>query len=126
MKTSTLFFAALVILLSACRKDRTCNCNVLTEGTTTTRNQTAGSYITIDPLPPIQVVAPIDTTIETPLNSSVEEKTIYHDTKVRTAKINCVPNYEVSISENDVQTIPGTATITTTQTGKKIYNCEIE
>lgn len=126
MKTTTLFFAALFILLSSCRKDRTCNCTVTKEGTVTTRNQTPGTSITISPLPPIEVVAPTDTTVVSPMNASYEEKTVYKDVKPRTAKYNCVSNYEVSISESSVQTLPGTATITTTQSGKKIYSCKIE
>lgn len=126
MKTTSLFFAALIVLLGSCRKDRTCNCTVTKEGTVTTRNQTPGISINISPLPPVEVVAPSDTTIVSPLNGTYEEKTVYQDIKLKTAKSNCVSNYEVSVSENSVQILPGTATITTTQSGKKIYSCKIE
>lgn len=126
MKTTTFFFAALLVLLASCRKDRTCNCTVTSEGTTTTRNQTEGTSISISPLPPIVVVEPIDTTVTTPFSNSKTETTIYKDVKARTAKYNCVSSFEETISENNVQTIPGTATITSTQTGKKIYSCKIE
>lgn len=126
MKTTSLFFAALIVLLSSCRKDRTCNCTVTKEGTVTTRNQTPGISISISPLPPVEVLAPSDTTIVSPLNGTYEEKTVYQDIKLKTAKSNCVSNYEVSVSENSVQILPGTATITTTQSGKKIYSCKIE
>jgi hypothetical protein len=125
MKPAHLILIALVLFLGACRKDRTCNCTVTKEGTTTTRNQTAGTSITISPLPPIEIVTPMDTTIVTPFNNSSEQTTVFKDVKARTAKYNCV-SFEETISENSVQTIPGTATITTSQAGKKTYSCKLE
>lgn len=125
MKYFQIILLGSIMILGACRKDRTCNCTVTEEGTTTTRNQTPGTSIAISPLPPIEIVKAMDTTIVTPFNNSSEKSIVYRDVKARTAKYNCV-SYQENIAENSVQTIPGTATITTTESGTKTYSCKLE
>jgi len=110
----------------SCRKDRTCNCLVTTEGTSTTHSQSAGNTINIPPIPPIVITPASDTIYSNPYVNNDTEITNYHKVSKNTMYKNCPTGSEKNFTENSTNIIPGTSTVTTTNSGKKTYSCKIE
>ena len=116
----------IVFSLSACKKDRTCSCSIVTTGTTTTHSQTAGNTVDISPLPPIVIVAPTDTTFSTPFTYISSSKYNYDKVSKKTMRKNCASSSEENLMDGSTLVSPGTSTVTTTRKEKKVYTCTIE
>jgi len=122
------FFVLSLVCLGfmSCRKDRTCNCSVTTEGATITHSQTAANVINIPPLPPVEITPATDTTVISPYNYNTTRKTQYKEVSKNTMNKNCPESFEEGFSDNSTNVTPGTSTITVTDTGKKKYTCKVE
>lgn len=107
-----LFFVCLTICLVfySCKKDRTCKCTVDTNGSTTTHISSADGSI--------------DTTFFAPLVNSSETKIEYKEVTKKKAKFNCVSRTE-DFSDIYPFGVPGIASITTTNSGTRTYDCKI-
>lgn len=102
-------FIALILL--SCKKDRVCKCTVITTGTTntTTKAELLG----------------VDTTVSIPLNTTNVNTITYNDVSKKKAKFNCFDKSEV-VNESTNNGIPGIMDITITNTGNRVYDCELE
>lgn len=111
----SLIFASSLLFIS-CKKDRTCECTVITNSTTTTHTQTNG-------FPPF--LPKTDTTTVTQNNTAVIEKTKLPKISKRKAKFNCIDS-ENDLTNNAPSSVPGTYTISSSTTGKRTSNCELK
>ncbi len=122
-----LFVLSLVCLgFMSCKKDRTCNCTVITEGFKVTHSKTAGNVINIPPLPPIEITPATDTTFTSPYSYSTTRKTNYNNVSKNTMNKNCATGFEEGFNDNSTNVTPGTSTVTITDSGKKKYTCKVE
>ena len=113
------FFILLLIchLLTACKKDRVCNCTITVEGTITSHTQTVG-------LPPL--VNGVDSTTSQPLFTVNSQKKTYKDVTKKDMRRSCFGKSVESVNLSNSTVVPGIYTITTTQNGLKTYDCKIE
>lgn len=120
-------FTALICLsLSSCKKDRTCSCSITSTGSTITHSQTAGNVINIAPLPPVVIVAPTDTTFTTPFVYYSTSKSNYDKVSKRSMHKNCASSSEENWKDGSTLITPGSSTVTTTRSEKRVYTCDIE
>lgn len=104
-------------LCLACRKNRTCNCTVVVDGTSTVRTQTAG----------IPFILPeTDSTIIQPLYTVNEKKTNFNKVTKRDMRRVCQEKSEEGLNNSTTNVVPSIYTITTTNSGKKTTTCKIE
>lgn len=118
--------ALICISLSSCRKDRTCSCSITTTGSTITHSQTAGNVINISPLPPVVIVPATDTTFTTPFVYYSTTKSNYDKVSKKSMRRNCASSSEEEWRDGSTLITPGTSTVTTTRTEKRVYSCSIE
>ncbi|PBQ32544.1 hypothetical protein CNR22_12435 [Sphingobacteriaceae bacterium] len=116
----------LCLSLSACKKDRTCSCSITSTGSTITHSQTAGNVINIPPLPPVVIVAATDTTFTTPFVYYSTTKSNYDKVSKKSMRANCASSSEEDLKDGSTLITPGTSTVTTTRSGKRVYDCSIE
>ena len=113
----TCFFLFLIVIGASCRKNRTCNCTVVTDGTSTIRTQLAG----------IPILLPgTDTTVVQPLYTVNTKKTDYKKVNKHDMRRVCLEKSEETINSTSSNVVPGIYTITTTNEGKKTFTCKIE
>ena len=126
MKSILFILTGISLSFASCKKERTCSCTVVSQGTTTTRSQTAGTSITIPLLGSFSIVAAKDTTVISPYLNTNNKKTDYDKISKRKAKKNCLASYEENYDENSRIVAVGTSTLTITDNIKKSYTCKIE
>lgn len=126
MKSTLFILISICLSIVSCKKDRTCSCTVVSQGTTTTRSQTAGTSITIPLLGSFSIVAAKDTTVISPYLNTNNKKTDFDKISKRKAKRNCIESYEESYDESSRVVAVGTSTLTITDNIKKTYTCKIE
>jgi len=99
------------LIFVSCKKDRVCSCTTTTTGLTTIRTEIS--------------LAETDTSVTTPLSTtSTNDITFFKVTK-RAAKNNCF-NKSENVNESSQNGIPGIINITTTNTGKRNFDCKLE
>lgn len=101
----------------SCKKDYTCSCTVTTNGSTTTRTQSAG----FEPF-----ISGTDTTTTQPLYQVNTEKRSYTKVSKSDMRSNCFTKSVESLNQSSTSNTAGIYTITTTQSGTKTYDCKIE
>ncbi|MBK7310135.1 MAG: hypothetical protein IPI93_04930 [Sphingobacteriaceae bacterium] len=102
----------------ACKKDRTCECSVTTNGTSTTQASLSFS------IPIIGNVPIIDTTVVTNVVDIYNYDRELSDVTKKQAKNNCL-SYEEPYKNITTNSAPPLVMITT-ETGKKTYDCELK
>ncbi len=116
MKNFLLSVLLCSIVFTSCKKDRTCDCKIVTDGTNTSRTQTAG----------IPVLLPgTDTTISQPIYTINNKKTEYKKVSKHDMRRVCFPISEESTNNSSTNVVPGIYTITIVNEGKKTYTCKI-
>jgi len=127
MKAKLAILFILSLLGSSCKKERTCNCTISESGNRTTHSKTAGTSISIIPgIPPIELSPAKDTTFVSPYMYNNTAVAKYDKVSKGAMRKNCAANYEESVNEQEVNIVPGSSTITITQSGIKTYSCKIE
>lgn len=129
MKSYPIFISLLALLFIACKKERTCSCTVTTSGTITTHSQSAGITFSVNigiPIPPIEITTARDTTYTQSYGYVNTSKENYEKISKRAMKRNCPRTYEESFQDGGITIIPGTSTVTTSESGKREYACKIE
>jgi hypothetical protein len=131
MKRSFFLIALLLFVISSCKKERTCSCRIESRGTKTVHNQSASVTVTLNlipgiPIPPVELVPAKDETSSNDYFFITTEKTSYDKIKKGVMKKLCQPDFSEDVFDSDVNVIPGTSTVTTTDQGKKNYTCKIE
>jgi hypothetical protein len=106
-----LFISTICLSLWACKKTRTCDCKIITSGTTTTLAQVEA--------------AGIDTSIVTPLSTIEQRQTELRKVSKKQAKYNCLDKSE-SINETTNNGVPGFLSISVTNKGTRNYDCELK
>ena len=117
MKPYFFILFACVLVVGACKKDRTCNCTIITNGVTTTHTQTAG----FEP-----IISASDTTTSTPLYEVNTLKRTYHKVTNGDMRSNCLSKSEESVNQTSTSNTAGIFSVTTTQSGIKTTTCKIE
>jgi hypothetical protein len=126
MKTIFFNLSIFCLCLISCKKERSCNCTVLTQGTTTTHNQAAGISISIPIVGSITLTQPSDTTMMNSYTDNGTKKMNYEKVSKKTMKKTCPSSYEETFNDNSSLITPGSSTVTTTNSGKRSYTCKIE
>lgn len=116
MKIAFPYLVAVVLILPACRKDRTCTCSTTSTGSNVTHTQTPG----IPPLIPAS-----DTTITSPINTLTNSSQNYHKVSRQAVRASCPETSSETFNESSLNTVPGIFTITTTQSGIRTTSCKI-
>lgn len=126
MKIAVSLILSSVLFLISCKKNRSCTCTVNTAIQTTTHSQTAGTTISIPPLPPVVLTPASDTTYSSASDIVTSQKTDYHRVSKNTMNKNCASHYEETILDSSLVITPGTSTLSTQRSGTKTYSCKIE
>lgn len=111
MKTFTILLMGLSVITVSCKKDRTCNCTVVTTGTTNTKTSS--------------LLLGIDTTISVPLNTTNVNTITFQGVNKKMAKYNCFDRSE-AVNESTNNGIPGVVEVTVSNIGTRVYSCELE
>ena len=133
MKFHLVILSIICLTIGACKKkeDRTCTCAVNTSGDRTTRSQSAGVSFTLNlglpiPIPPVEITPAKDTTIVSPFSYSDTQKTIYEDQTTSDIEKVCPISREETYSNDYKTVVPGSSTVTVSESGTKKYSCEIK
>lgn len=126
MKFYVFALSIFCLTVVSCKKDRTCNCTVITSGVKTTHNQTAGNTINIPPLPPVVIVPATDTTYSNSYSTSSRQITSYNKVSKKSMNTSCAASFEETTGDVSLILTPGTSTVTTTDAGLRKYTCKIE
>lgn len=106
-----LLIPAICLSLLACKKTRTCDCKIVTSGTTTTLAQAEAFGV--------------DSSIVTPLSTIEQRQTDLRKVTKKQAKYNCLDKSE-SINETTNNGVPGLLSISVTNKGTRNYDCELK
>lgn len=109
MKKLAVLFS-IFVFVSACKKDRVCECTVVTSGETITTTQIPGLA---------------DTSVTIPLNTMDINAITFEETSKKKAKYNCLDKTE-NINETTSNGIPGLVTINITNKGIRTHSCELK
>lgn len=130
------FILALSAILLSCKKERTCSCNITTSGTINSRALSAGLTFTFGfnlpglpipvVIPPITIIGSKDTSFVTPYSYASTSKETYEKISNRSLKGSCPTTKEESIGYTSTDLVPGSYTVTSTNTGTKKSSCKIE
>ena len=128
MKFHLVILSIVCLVVFACKKERTCICNVDTSGIRTTHSKSDAVSATISiglpiPIPPVELVPAKDTTFITPYNYSDENKKNYDNIANGAMKKICQSNYEEDYTSKYSTVSPGTSTVTVSEVGTKKYTC---
>lgn len=133
MKHLSIASLVLAILFISCKKDRVCSCDVSTLGTRTIASRSASVTYSLNlplpipiPIPPLELIQGRDTTITSSFSYSNPKETTYDKVSKKMANAVCPATSEESYNDNYTTIIPGSATITVTENGRKTYTCKIE
>ena len=102
--------ASIFVVVSACKKDRVCECTVVTSGETITTTQIPGLA---------------DTSVTIPLNTTDINAITFEETSKKKAKYNCLNKTE-NINETTSNGIPGFVTVNITNKGIRTHSCELK
>lgn len=123
---------AVMILFAACKKERTCTCEITTSGNVSSHAVSNGLSFSIGniglpiPIPPITIVAAKDTNFVTPYSYSSTSKETYDKISKRSIKGTCPSATEESINSTSTDIMPGSYTVTSTNVGTRTGKCSIE
>ena len=127
---------AVIILFTACKKERTCTCEITTSGSVNSHVVTNGLSFSIDGsalglpfpvnFPPITLAASKDTNLVTPYSYNSSYKETYDKTSKRSIKRSCPSSTEESINKSYTTIVPGSYTVTSNEVGTERGSCAIK
>ncbi|MBL7933872.1 MAG: hypothetical protein JNL60_18355 [Bacteroidia bacterium] len=127
---------AVTILFTACKKERTCSCEITTSGSVNSHMVTNGLSFVIDgsslglpfPInfPPITLAASKDTNFTTPYSYNSTYSETYDKTSKRSIKRACPSSTEESVNKSYTTIVPGSYTVTSNEVGTESGKCSIK
>ncbi|WP_317899617.1 hypothetical protein [Aurantibacillus circumpalustris] len=133
MKFHLVILSIVCLTIGSCKKkeDRTCTCAINTSGNRTTHSQSAGVSFTLNlgipiPIPPVEITPAKDTTVVTPFTYSDTQKTIYQQLTESEIEKVCPTSQEETYSNGYTTVVPGSSTVTVSESGTKKSTCQIE
>lgn len=126
MKFYVVALSIVCLSLISCKKNRNCNCYIVTSGTITTHSQTAGTGLSIPGFPAFNLVQPKDTTIVDPYSFTDTDNTSYEKVSKSTMHKNCPASREEHFSDQSELITAGTSTVTTIKAERRVHTCKIE
>lgn len=114
--------AIIILLITSCKKDRTCSCTVTKTGTSTT---TGKAEIVLFPGFPTPLA---DTSFVTNVNETQIVDTKIEKVTKRKAKNNCI-SYTEPYNETTLTSVPASSfnlSVNVTETGNRHYTCDLK
>jgi hypothetical protein len=131
---SVIVAAAMLFLVMACRKERSCTCVTTDSGVKTVRTQSPPVIFTLTlppPLtlpvtvPPFTITPAVDQSTSSPYNVESTEVITYDRIKYGSAKQICTSTSEEKVNTSE-SSVSGTSTITTSDVGTQKTVCKLD
>src|SRR4051812_19863124 len=126
MLRSLVYLILALPVFFSCKKERTCSCTVIENGTrTVVQEQAAVSFTVFPGIPPIELIPARTDTTNTPFSFASVEDLNYKKISKGNMKQVCELTSSEGINKTS-QVITSTSTITTTDVGTRESSCKIK